>query len=190
MFLVDPLLAAISLLPVPFVVVIASRYGRRARPAQQAVQQRIAELTADAEESIGGVRVVKAFAREDRQLERFAGSTARVFDQEMIATRLSAFYQPLIGFLPQIGLACVLLIGGRRVIAGRHDARRLHRVLHVLVDVAGPDAPAGHDAGARAARDRVGRAAVRDLRPRGGDRRRRPTPSRCRRATGTSSCAT
>jgi ATP-binding cassette, subfamily B, bacterial len=118
MLLVDPLLAVISLVPVPFVVVIASRYGRRARPAQQAVQQRIAELTADAEESIGGVRVVKAFAREDRQLERFAASTGRVFDQEMVATRLSAYYQPLIGFLPQIGLACVLLIGGRRVIAG------------------------------------------------------------------------
>jgi ATP-binding cassette subfamily B protein len=118
MILVDPLLAVISLVPVPFVVVIASRYGRQARPAQQAVQQRIAELTADAEESIGGVRVVKAFAREDRQLERFAASTGRVFDQEMVATRLSAFYQPLIGFLPQIGLACVLLIGGRRVVAG------------------------------------------------------------------------
>ena len=119
MLLVDPQLAVVSLLPVPFVVVIASRYGRRARPAQQAVQQRIAELTADAEESIGGVRVVKAFAREDRQLERFAASTGRVFDQEMVATRLSAFYQPLIGFLPQIGLACVLLFGGRRVIAGQ-----------------------------------------------------------------------
>jgi ATP-binding cassette subfamily B protein len=118
MLLVDPLLAVISLFPVPFVIAIASRYGRRARPAQQAVQQRIAELTADAEESIGGVRVVKAFAREDRQLARFATSTRRVFDQEMIATRLSAFYQPLIGFLPQIGLACVLLIGGRRVVAG------------------------------------------------------------------------
>jgi ATP-binding cassette subfamily B protein len=118
MFLVDPLLAAVSLVPVPFVVLIAARYGRRARPAQQAVQQRIAELTADAEESIGGVRVVKAFAREDRQLERFATSTGRVFDQEMVATRLSAFYQPLIGFLPQIGLACVLLFGGRRVVSG------------------------------------------------------------------------
>jgi ATP-binding cassette subfamily B protein len=103
---------------VPFVVLIAARYGRRARPAQQAVQQRLAELTADAEESIGGVRVVKAFAREDRQLQRFATSTARVFDQEMVATRLSAFYQPLIGFLPQVGLACVLLVGGRRVVAG------------------------------------------------------------------------
>jgi len=118
MFLVDPVLAAVSLVPVPFVVVIAARYGRRARPAQQAVQQRIAELTADAEESIGGVRVVKAFAREDRQFERFATSTHRVFDQEMVASRLSAFYQPLISFLPQIGLAVVLLFGGRRVVEG------------------------------------------------------------------------
>lgn len=118
MVLVDPYLAAISLVPVPFVVLVAARYGRRARPAQQAVQQRIAELTADAEESIGGVRVVKAFAREDRQLARFAASTRRVFDQEMVATRLSAYYQPLIGFLPQIGLAVVLLVGGRRVVSG------------------------------------------------------------------------
>src|SRR3954470_14622738 len=71
MVVVDPGLALISLAPVPFVVLVANRYGRQARPAQQEVQQRIAELTAQAEESIGGVRVVKAFAREDRQLERF-----------------------------------------------------------------------------------------------------------------------
>jgi ATP-binding cassette subfamily B protein len=74
MFATDPRLAAVSLLPVPFVVFIAQRYGRRARPAVQEVQQRIAELTADAEENIGGVRVVKAFAREERQRERFATS--------------------------------------------------------------------------------------------------------------------
>jgi ATP-binding cassette subfamily B protein len=116
MFIVDPALAAISLLPVPLVVVIAFRYGRRARPAQQEVQQRIAELTAVAEESISGVRVIKAFAREDRQRDRFSAATDRVFDQSMVAARLSAFYQPLIGFLPQIGLAAVLLAGGHQVI--------------------------------------------------------------------------
>ena len=118
MVIVDPELAAISLLPVPFVVFIAFRYGRRARPAQQEVQQRIAELTAVAEESISGVRVIKAFAREDRQRDRFNAATDRVFEQSMIAARLSAFYQPLIGFLPQLGLAAVLLIGGHRVING------------------------------------------------------------------------
>jgi ABC-type multidrug transport system fused ATPase/permease subunit len=114
----DPALAALSLIPVPFVVIIAQRYGRRARPAAQEVQQRIAELTAEAEENISGVRVVKAFAREDRQLERFGNRTGRVFDQAMVSTRLQAFYNPLIGFLPQLGLAVVLVVGGRRVVNG------------------------------------------------------------------------
>jgi ABC-type multidrug transport system fused ATPase/permease subunit len=109
-------LGAIALAPVPFVVLIAQRYGRRARPAVQEVQQRIAELTADVEENISGVRVVKAFAREDRQLERFRGSVGRVFDQSMVATRLEARYNPMIGFLPQLGLAAVLLIGGEAVV--------------------------------------------------------------------------
>jgi len=114
----DPALAALSLIPVPFVVLIAQRYGRRARPAAQEVQQRIAELTAEAEENISGVRVVKAFAREDRQLERFGHRTGRVFEQAMVSTRLQAYYNPLIGFLPQLGLAVVLVIGGRRVVHG------------------------------------------------------------------------
>src|SRR3954463_10357482 len=118
MFLVDPRLAAIALAPVPFVVVIAQRYGRHARPALQEVQQRVAELTAEVEEDISGVRVVKAFAREDRQLERVRGRVARVFDQAMISTRLQAFYTPLIGFLPQLGLAAILFWGGRRVVGG------------------------------------------------------------------------
>ena len=118
MFFVDPALAAIALAPVPFVIVIAWRYGRRARPAQQEVQQRIAELTADAEENVSGVRVIKAFAREQVQLNRFRKSVARVFEQAMIATRVQAFYTPFIGFLPNLGLAAILLFGGVSVIHG------------------------------------------------------------------------
>jgi len=116
MIVINPGLGLIAMAPVPFVVVISQRYGRSARPAVQEVQQRIAELTADAEENISGVRVVKSFAREPRQLERFRHSVARVFDQAMVATRLEAKFNPVIGFLPQLGLAAVLLIGGRSVI--------------------------------------------------------------------------
>jgi ATP-binding cassette subfamily B protein len=119
MFAVQPGLAAISLIPVPFVVGIAARYGHRSRPALQELQQRIGELTADVEENIGGVRVVKSFAREDRQLDRFRGQVARVWDQAMVTTRLQAFYNPFIGFLPQLGLAAILFYGGRQVIDGR-----------------------------------------------------------------------
>jgi ATP-binding cassette subfamily B protein len=116
MMIINPSLGLIALIPVPFVVVISYRYGRKARPAIQEVQQRIGELTANAEENISGVRVVKSFAREPRQLQRFSESTTRVFEQSMVATRQEARYNPIIGFLPQLGLTAVLLIGGERVI--------------------------------------------------------------------------
>jgi ABC-type multidrug transport system fused ATPase/permease subunit len=136
MFAKDPALAAFSLIPVPFVVVVAGRYGRRSRPALQEVQQRIAELTADAEENISGVRVVKAFAAEERQLARFRHSVGRVFDQSMYSNRLRAFYNPFIGFLPNLGLAVVLLVGGRRVIDGtlsRGDFAAFYTYLLMLI---------------------------------------------------------
>jgi ATP-binding cassette subfamily B protein len=116
MIALKPSLALLALAPVPIVVWTATRYNRRSRPALQEVQQRIAELTAEAEESVSGVRVVKAFARERHMMGRFRNSVARVFDQNVFSTRIRAFYNPLIGFLPNFGLAVVLLVGGNQVI--------------------------------------------------------------------------
>jgi ABC-type multidrug transport system fused ATPase/permease subunit len=118
MLFIQPSLALITLAPVPLVIATAFRYGRYSRPALQEVQQRIAELTAEAEENISGIRIVKAFAREREQLARFARRVSRVFDQSMYATRLRAHYNPMISFLPNLGLAAVLLVGGRQVISG------------------------------------------------------------------------
>jgi ABC-type multidrug transport system fused ATPase/permease subunit len=118
MFFLRPELAGLSLAPVPFVVLIANAYGKRSQPALREAQQRIAELTADAEESVSGVRVVKAFAQEERQLDRFKHSVQRVFDQQIYATRIQAVFGPLISFLPNLGLAAILLVGGREVMNG------------------------------------------------------------------------
>jgi ABC-type multidrug transport system fused ATPase/permease subunit len=118
MFAVDAGLAAVSLAPMPIVIWVAFRYGRLNRPASQEVQQRIAELTAEAEENVSGIRVVKAFAQEQRQLRRFRVAVRRVFDQSMVSTKLRAFYSPFIGFLPQLGLAALLFVGGRQAIEG------------------------------------------------------------------------
>ncbi len=116
MFAIRPELAAIALAPVPFVVYATYRYSRLARPALQEVQQRIGELTADVQENIAGVRVVKAFARETQQRARFERTVARVFSQSMVEARLQARYNPVLGFLPQLGLAAILLVGGREVV--------------------------------------------------------------------------
>jgi ABC-type multidrug transport system fused ATPase/permease subunit len=118
MFVLDPLLAVLALIPVPFLIATATRYSKRNRPAEQEVQQRVGELTAGAEESVSGIRIVKAFARERHMMDRFKRYVDRVFEQSMISTKLQAFYTPLMGFLPNIGLAVVLLVGGNQVING------------------------------------------------------------------------
>jgi ATP-binding cassette, subfamily B, bacterial len=148
MFVIDPELALIALTPVPFVVLVAFRYGRRSRPAMQEVQQRIAELTAVAEENVSGVRVVKAFAREQLQLERFRHQTGRVFDQSMYTTRLQARYAPLIGFLPYLGLAAILLVGGRAAISGSIDIAIFTAFYGYVLMLTGPMRTLGYMLGA------------------------------------------
>jgi ATP-binding cassette subfamily B protein len=138
MFVLDPVLALIALAPVPFLIVTATRYSRRNRPAEQEVQQRIGEVTAGAEENISGIRIVKAFARERHVLDRFTHSVNRVFEQSMVSTRLQAFYTPLMGFLPNIGLAAVLLVGGLQVIHGHTSIGHLTAFYAYVVLLSGP----------------------------------------------------
>ena len=89
------------------------------------MQQRIAELTADAEENIVGIRVVKAFAQEERELASLPPRGRRGCSTRR-STRpgMQARYLPLIGFLPQLGIAAVLLVGGREVIHGSLSSAR------------------------------------------------------------------
>jgi len=138
MVAINPLLALIALAPAPFIVYTASRYNRVSRPAMQEVQQRIAELTAEAEENVSGIRIVKAFAREEYQLHRFRRAVARVFDQSIYSTRLQAFFSPLIGLLPQLGIAVVLLVGGRMVIDGTLSLGDFTAFYTYLAILAGP----------------------------------------------------
>jgi ABC-type multidrug transport system fused ATPase/permease subunit len=138
MFVLDPVLALLALAPVPFLVATATRYSRRNRPAEQEVQQRVGEVTAGAEESISGIRIVKAFAREGHMLDRFRHSVNRVFEQSMVSTRLQAFYTPLMGFLPNIGLAAVLLVGGLQVIHGSTSVGHLTAFYAYVVLLSGP----------------------------------------------------
>ncbi len=138
MFAIDPVLALIALAPAPLIVYTASRYNRVNRPAVQEVQQRLAELTAEAEENVSGIRIVKAFAREEHQLRRFSRAVGRVFDQSIYSTRLQAFFSPLIGLLPQLGIALVLLIGGRQVIDGNLSLGDFTAFYTYLVMLAGP----------------------------------------------------
>jgi ABC-type multidrug transport system fused ATPase/permease subunit len=115
---IDWQLALIALAVSPVMTVAAYRYSRISHPVLKDVQQRIADVTTHAEENIVGVRVVKAFAQEDREIGRFARLARRVFDQAITAARIQARYVPMLQSLPNLAIAAVLLVGGYGVIHG------------------------------------------------------------------------
>jgi ATP-binding cassette, subfamily B, bacterial len=118
LFAIDWQLALIALAVSPVMMVAAYRYSRTSHPVLKDVQQRVADVTTDAEENIVGVRVVKAFAQEEREIGRFRHLAGRVFDQAIAAARIQARYVPLLQTLPSLAQAAVLLVGGYGVIHG------------------------------------------------------------------------
>jgi ATP-binding cassette subfamily B protein len=112
-------LALIALLMGPALLVVAWRYSRRSNPVLIDVQQRVGEVTEMAEESAVGIRVIKAFGREEDRTDRFGATARRAFDRSMDAAHLRALYQPLMGFLPILGLGVVLVYGGFQTIDGQ-----------------------------------------------------------------------
>ncbi len=118
MLLIDARLALVALAVGPGLMLIAWRYTKVSNPVFVDVQQRVGEVTAMAEESISGIRIVKAFGQETPRAEGFGQTATRAFDRSMDAAWIRASYQPLIGFLPVLGLAGVLIYGGILTIDG------------------------------------------------------------------------
>jgi ABC-type multidrug transport system fused ATPase/permease subunit len=121
MFIVNWRLALVATAVTPLIVIIAYRYSSVAHPVLRDVQQKMADVATVAEENIVGVHVVKSFAQERNELDKFSDRTERVFDRSIDANRQRALYVPLLSFLPLIMQAGVLLIGGRMVANGTLD---------------------------------------------------------------------
>jgi ABC-type multidrug transport system fused ATPase/permease subunit len=111
-------LALLSLAFLPFLLLVTVRFSRRLNPILKDVQQRIADVTATAEENVVGSRIVRIFAREDDELEKFSDRSYRVFEASVAAARTRAVHIPLIAFIPNLAVAFLLYYGGRQVIDG------------------------------------------------------------------------
>jgi ABC-type multidrug transport system fused ATPase/permease subunit len=118
MFVVSWRLALAATAVTPLIVLIAYRYSSVSHPVLRDVQQKMADVATVAEENIVGVHVVKSFARERTESEKFARRSDNVFRRSVDANRQRAIYVPLLGFLPLVAQATVLLLGGRMVVNG------------------------------------------------------------------------
>ncbi len=118
MFIVNWELALISIAIAPILVAFAYRYSHISHPLLRDVQQKLADVATVAEENIVGVHVVKAFAQEQAEQDKFERRSESVFSQSVAANRQRALYVPLMSFLPLLAQAAVLLVGGRMVAHG------------------------------------------------------------------------
>jgi ABC-type multidrug transport system fused ATPase/permease subunit len=117
-FVISWKLALVSMAISPVLVALAYRYSHVSHPLLRDVQQKMADVATVAEENIVGVHVVKSFAQEDAEQEKFEDRSEQVFQLSVRANRQRALYIPLLSFLPLLSQAAILLIGGRMVVNG------------------------------------------------------------------------
>jgi ATP-binding cassette, subfamily B, bacterial len=118
MLVLDPGLALVVLIPLPVVSVAAWLYSRRYDTGTQRLQEAWGEASTLVEETVSGIRVVKGLGAGDALSRRFRDRSDEVLRRALELARLDAVFNPFLEMLPLIGIAAVLWLGGRSVIAG------------------------------------------------------------------------
>ncbi len=118
MFVLSPLLGLISLVMVPVLLWITYLMRVRTFPASWDAQQKEGEVAEIVDEDVGGVRVVKAFGQERRELERLTRASARLYGSQLRSVRIQSRYQPLLATVPVLGQIAVLALGGWLALSG------------------------------------------------------------------------
>ncbi len=116
LFTLDVYLALVTLITVPILVFLGIQVASRLRPLWMKVQNETGALGTIMQESLSGMRVVKAFAREPFEIEKYGKKNHELRELNLAAMRLSAWNQPLMVFVVNIVTVLLVWIGGIAVI--------------------------------------------------------------------------
>ena len=117
MLYISPLLTLVALLPLPLLSFSVAYFGQRIHKGFEDVQAHFAKISAMSQENLAGVRVVRAYAQEAAQIEKFAGLNREYVRKNSTLIRAFSVFYPAMGFLAALGPVIVLLLGGWLVIA-------------------------------------------------------------------------
>ena len=116
MLYIDVQLTLYSLVPMPLIVVSARFFGRRMHRLYQEVQAAFSDMTEFVRERFSGIRVIKAFARQEREAALFEESSRQYIRKNMALARVTGAFFPLMVLLANTSTAIVLFVGGRQTI--------------------------------------------------------------------------
>lgn len=118
MFWLSPLLTLVLLLIVPLTQYIVIRGHRTLRPATQSAQQRVADFAQHIEETVTGVRVVKGFGQEEREIAGLDRLARRLFAEKLRVARIARWQSVAVTALPWLGQLGILAVGGTLALRG------------------------------------------------------------------------
>jgi len=116
---IDVRLTLIALIPLPILSLTVARLGAKIHKYYEAIQDRFGRLTAKAQETLAGIRVVKAYVEEEGEYDAFRAIHEDYTEQNRKMIQLWSMMFPLMGLLGGIANAVVLWIGGSAVVSGR-----------------------------------------------------------------------
>ena len=119
MLAISPRLTLVSLLPLPFMSLTMWLFGERIHRGSDRIQEQYARLSARAQESFTGVRVVRALGREAREEEEFRALHEEYRRRQDALTQVTSVFQPSLAFLGGFAALLALAYGGRAVV--RHQ---------------------------------------------------------------------
>jgi len=119
-------LAFVAMSTLPFVFLLSVRMRKSMYPVSWLIQSRLAEVATIVDENINGVRVVKSFVAEPRELQTLEGAADRLKWSYIKDADIRARFTPAVQNLPQLALALILLVGGYLVI---HDQLQVGAIL-------------------------------------------------------------
>ena len=118
MVTMSPRLALLVLLVLPLLAHRALHLGSHMRPLSVKIQDQLGVLTTRLEQNLRGARVVKAFAQEPAEIERFERENQRWFTLSNTAARVQALDAPLLDFIANMGTVAIILYGGLLTMQG------------------------------------------------------------------------
>ncbi len=118
LFFINWQLTLFSMIPIPFILVSLRIYAKKVRPAFVHRQKELGELNAILNDSISGIREIKAFTREEEALERVGRGIDHYRTSLLSALRLMATFQPFVEFTSSLGVLVVIYFGGRLALLG------------------------------------------------------------------------
>ncbi|MBI5505639.1 MAG: ABC transporter ATP-binding protein [Deltaproteobacteria bacterium] len=115
----DPALTLAALLPFPLILILMRRYMRAMMEATVRTQEKLATMSAFAQETLAGIHVVKSFVREEARAAEFRALNDLYQVEAMTVARLRGRIFPAIRAASSLGIVVVLAYGGNEVVKGR-----------------------------------------------------------------------